>query len=208
VQAPCSGHTRATTRERHAILAACIEIVAARRARLLYQTAKRLGDRLVAIPGGMLINERSSRARMTEMGHQLLEARASSSGKRAADVPQVVEVQLWRACLSPGGVPDRAEVGPAQWGAFRADEDQSPLPRLSEALQMPAQLGHKLIGEGDRAAASSRLRCLRQKAALSSSAVVSTMRISLVARSTFPRRSPTSSPQSIPPKVASRAIAR
>jgi hypothetical protein len=94
-------------------LAACIEIIAARRAHLLYQTAKRLGDRLVAIPGGMLINERSSRARMTETGHQLLEARASSSGKRAADVPQVVEVQLWRACLSPGGVPDRAEVGPA-----------------------------------------------------------------------------------------------
>ena len=34
---------------------------------------------------------------MTETGHQLLEARASRGGERAANMSQVVKVQLWRA---------------------------------------------------------------------------------------------------------------
>ena len=92
---------------------------------------------------------------MPEAAHQLLEACASRGGERSANVSQVVEMHLWCSRPDSGSVPDRAEVGPPQRRSFRADEDQAPLPRLGEALQVPAQLGHKFVRDGDSPAASS-----------------------------------------------------
>jgi hypothetical protein len=51
------------------------------------------GDRLIAVAGRMLVDQRGARARMTEARHQLLEAGASGGGERAAFVAEVMKVE-------------------------------------------------------------------------------------------------------------------
>jgi hypothetical protein len=56
-----------------------------------------------------------------------------------------------------GGVPDRPEAGPPQGCSLRADEDEAPIPRRCESVQMPAQPWRELGREGDSPAAGLRL---------------------------------------------------
>ncbi len=100
---------------------------------------------------------------MAEPSHQLFHAGAGRGGQGSADMPQIVKVQIRRTRLGPGGMPYRAEAGPAQRGAFRADEHQAARTRLGEPLQMPAQLWDEITREGNDAPTRVRLRRLRDQ---------------------------------------------
>lgn len=110
-------------------------------------------DGLVAVPSGVLVDKRGPGAGVAEPGHQLFKAGASSGGERATRVPEIVEVDAGRPGFRAGLDPDPPEVGAPEPGTFGTDEDQAPLPRLGEPLQVPADLGHELGREGDRPAA-------------------------------------------------------
>ena len=79
---------------------------------------------------------------------------------------QVVEVETGQADLRAGLDPDRlAEVRAAQLAALRPDEDEAPLPRLSEPLEVPSDLGSDLFWERDGALTGLRLWCVGPQAA-------------------------------------------
>jgi hypothetical protein len=116
------------------------------------QVTKRHRDGLIAVPGGVLVNQRSPRAGVAEPGHQFLKTRAGSGGEGAARMPEIVEVHT--GCTGFSGLdPDPPEVGAPEPCTFGADEDQAPLPRLGEPLQVPADLRHELGRERNRATA-------------------------------------------------------
>jgi hypothetical protein len=56
------------------------------------QVAKRHRDRLVTVPGGVLVDQRGPRTGVAEPGHQFLKTRASGGGEGPACVPKIVEV--------------------------------------------------------------------------------------------------------------------
>jgi len=107
------------------------------------KSAECLGDHLIAVPSGVLVDHGRAGAGMTEAGHQFFDRRARRGGKRAARVSQVVKMKARYASVRTGRVPYGPEVGAAQRCAFRADKDEAPAARQSEAVKMPAKLGHE-----------------------------------------------------------------
>jgi hypothetical protein len=89
---------------------------------LLDEGAESPRDRLVAVPTGVLIDQRGPGTRMTEPGHQLLEAGPGRRGQRSAHMTQIMKMQIRRTRLDSSCMPDRAKVGPAQLGALRPYE--------------------------------------------------------------------------------------
>ena|SRR6516164_8156012 len=117
------------------------------------EVAKRYRDGLVAVSRGVLVDERGPGAGVAEPGHQLFEAGAGGGGEGPARMPEIVEVHAGRTSFRAGLDPDPAEVGAPEPRTLGADEDQAPLPRLGEPLQVPADLGHEFGRERNRAAA-------------------------------------------------------
>ena len=117
------------------------------------QVAKRLSDGPVTIPRGVLVDERGPCTGMPKPDHQLLETCAARGGEGAARVPEIVEMQVRDPCPRTRLDPYPPEVGPPERRSLWADEDESPLPRLGETLQVPANLGHELGREGHSTAA-------------------------------------------------------
>jgi len=114
----------------------------------------------------MLIDERSSRARMTETGHQLLEACTSGGGERAPTCIRSWKCSsgvpaLARAAFQIGRKLDRRNGAP-----FGPTKTRPRSPGSAKRSRCQRSSGTSSSGEGDRAATSSRFRCLWQKAAL------------------------------------------
>jgi hypothetical protein len=87
-------------------------------AHLTAQSAQRHRDSLVAVPGGVLVDERRPRAGVPEPGHQLLKTRASSGGKSASRVPEIVKMHAGHTGLRAGLDSYPAEIGPPQPHTF------------------------------------------------------------------------------------------
>jgi len=87
-------------------------------------------DRLIPLPGRMLVNQRSAGTGMPHTLHQLAQARPRGSRHRVSRMPQVMQVQPEQASLVTRLDPDIAEVGPAKPPALRADEHQAVKTRL------------------------------------------------------------------------------
>src|SRR6516162_6762038 len=129
------------------------------------EPAERLGDHLIAVPGGMLVDHRGAGAGMPKAGHQFFDRRARRGGERAARMSQVMEVQARRASARAGRVPYGPEVGPAQRRTLGPDENQAPAAGQSEAVKMPAKLGHEFGREGHGAPAGAGFGSLGAQAA-------------------------------------------
>ncbi len=130
-------------------------------------------------------------------------------GQRPADVSQVMKVQSGDASALGGGAPDRPEVGPPQSCSLRADEDEALLPGAANRSRCQRSSGTSSAGKATvrRPAFDFGVSGIRPPRS-SSGVVVSMMRTTHATRSTFSRRSPTSSPQLRLPKVASSTSAR
>lgn len=117
---------------------------------------------------------------------------------------QVVEVEIEQTDLFAGLDPDRfVEIRAAQLAALRSDEDDPPLPRLSEPLEVPSDLWAISAGKEIVRLPACDFGVSVRRTPLSGCERVSLLRISHASRSRFSRRSPASSPQRISAKVAS-----
>jgi len=123
------------------------------------QIAERLSDGLITIPRRVLVDERSSGTGVSKSGHQLFETRASGSGKGSARMPEIVKMEVRLTSVLARLDPYAVEVGSPEPCPLRADEDKTTLPRLSEQLQMPPNLGHEVGVKSD--APTTRLRLWR-----------------------------------------------
>src|SRR5450755_4870987 len=79
-------------------------------ARVAHERAERLGDGLVTIAGGVLVDHRRVDAGVAEPGHQLLERGARRGREGASGVPQIVEMKVRQADRPSGLVPSPVEV--------------------------------------------------------------------------------------------------
>lgn len=118
-------------------------------------------DGLVTVARGVLIDHGRAGAGMAKPGHQFPEGRAGGGGHGAADVPQVVEVDAGSVGSGAGLDPDAEEVVPAQRRALGADEDQALRPGLGVVLQMPAEFGYQLGGDGNGTPTGAGFWCIR-----------------------------------------------
>ncbi len=95
-------------------------------------------DRLIPVPGRMLIDHRRACARMAQTRHQLLHARAGRGRESPANVTQVVEMQTRQSGLPACGSPGRPEVRASQRGTHRANEHKATIATASRSLPMVA----------------------------------------------------------------------
>ena len=107
---PATRVRRATNGPQARLSAAFPDLVGELRSHLVHQPVEGLRDGLVTVPGGMLVDRRGPRARVPQPGHQFFQTRAGRGSQRAADVPQIVEMQSGIPNLLAGSVPDRPEV--------------------------------------------------------------------------------------------------
>ena len=83
------------------------------------------GEGLVPVPSGVLIDERSMRARVAHAGDEFLGAGTGRCGERGPRVTEVVEAEVTNAHRFARRLPDATiEVAPAKWRAVRRGEDE------------------------------------------------------------------------------------
>ncbi len=121
-------------------------------------------DRLIPVPGRMLIDHRRACARMAQTRHQLLHARAGRGRESPANVTQVVEMQTRQSVLPACGIPGRPEVRTSQRGTHRANEHEVwPLVHASQYTELAPVLA-ALIPGLETAARNARTDELRRQA--------------------------------------------
>jgi hypothetical protein len=95
------------------------------------QCVDSIGDRLVAIIGGVLVTQRGARAGVTETAHEFFCAGACLRGHRSGEVSQIVEVKMLELELRPSAVPLARPCPDAKWRTPFADEHRRVLVRGS-----------------------------------------------------------------------------
>jgi hypothetical protein len=118
-----------------------------------------VGEDLVPVPSGVLVDESSTRARMAHAGHQLLGASPGRCGEGVPGVPEVVEVEVTEAHRLARRLPDATvEVASPKWRAIRRREDQALRSLFDVDHQVSRKLGHDVGRKRNQPSSSFGLR--------------------------------------------------